>query len=69
MTIFQTVKKTVLDVWQHIKSFFGGDDEHEDDGSQAPPEDWSGAQTQSRPVTDRPEIKDVEYVMVSSSRN
>ena len=41
----------------------GGDDEHEDDGSQAPPEDWSGAQTQSWPITDRPEMKDVDYVM------
>ena len=45
----------------------GGDDEHEDDGPQAPPEDRDGAQTQSWPVTDRPEVRDVEYVMVKEN--
>ena len=39
-----------------------GDNEHEDDGPQAPSEDRSGAQTQAWPIIDCPEMKEVNVM-------
>ena len=52
-------RQIVQDCWQNLptEADNSGDNEHEDDGPQAPSEDWSGAQTQSWPIIDCSEMK------------